>query len=226
MTSPTRVAEFHAAYDRHTDDHVRLFKALLDMAAPDACVLYPGSYIDIAASVWFHNVTYVDTDKRAARFFGCGDKVAALIVAKRHRVNNTAGPAPQVTFVHTDYRCDLPVSPGSVDVVMSLYGGFISESCSQYLTPGGVLIANDSHGDASLASLDPSMTLVAVVETGRGSYRCSSSELATYLQPKHGERPTAAALHQSGRGVAYTRSPALYVFERGAAEPALGQPAA
>ena len=39
---------------------------------------------------------------------------------------------------------------GRVDVLLSQYAGFISEPCKGYLRAGGVLVANNSHGDARL----------------------------------------------------------------------------
>ena len=79
MTSPADVVRFHAEYDRHPDDRVRLFGAVARHLPPSTPVLYPGSYVDIAPSVWFDQVTYIDIDKRAARFFGESDAVVDLV---------------------------------------------------------------------------------------------------------------------------------------------------
>ena len=48
----------------------------------DGRVLYPGSYVDVAASFVFSNVTYVDMDRRANRFFGDADGVREIIDAE------------------------------------------------------------------------------------------------------------------------------------------------
>ena len=52
----------------HPGDRVGLFSAVAG-ALEASTVLYPGSYIDIAPSFVFDHVTYVDIDRRAARFF-------------------------------------------------------------------------------------------------------------------------------------------------------------
>ena len=52
---------------------------------------------------------------------------------------------------------------GSVELVISQYAGFVSENCKRYLPRGGYLIANNSHGDAGLASCDREFKFVAVV---------------------------------------------------------------
>lgn len=212
MTSPADVARFHAEFDRHPDDRVHLFGAIAELVPPTASVLYPGSYIDIGPSVWFDDVTYVDVDKRAARFFAQGDPVVELVKTKR---SAAAGSRPEgeptLTFHHQDYQQPLPVEEGAIDLLVSLYAGFISEHCGHHVRPDGFLLANDSHGDASLASLDERFELAYVVEAGSGHYRLDAAD-GSYLQPKRGGRPSAEGLHETGRGIAYTRSPFAYVF--------------
>ena len=54
--------------DQHRGDRHRLFTAVA--AAIDVeSVLYPGSYVDLAPSFVWPQVTYVDIDKRAEQFF-------------------------------------------------------------------------------------------------------------------------------------------------------------
>ena len=83
---PGLVAEFTerlwAEHDRHPGDRLRLFSALRE-AFDVSTVLYPGSFVDIAASFVFDDVTYVDIDRRAARFFSDSDGVRQII--GRHR---------------------------------------------------------------------------------------------------------------------------------------------
>lgn len=51
----------------------------MSQAVDAATVLYPGSYVDIAASFVFPSVTYVDIDARAARFFSDSNGVDEII---------------------------------------------------------------------------------------------------------------------------------------------------
>ena len=53
----------------------------------------------------------------------------------------------RLQFLWRDYTDELPISAG-YDLLISQYGGFVSESCKRYLRRGGLLLANDSHGDA------------------------------------------------------------------------------
>ncbi|MEZ5343805.1 MAG: hypothetical protein R2706_20925 [Acidimicrobiales bacterium] len=213
MTSPSDVAKFHAEYDIHVDDRVRLFRAIATVIAPSSRVLYPGSYVDIGPSVWFDDVTYVDMDKRAARFFAETTSVTELVMAKRHAAG--AAPAPvAVAFHHLDYRDALPIEPGSIGLLASLYAGLVSEHCTELLSTGGHLLVNPSHGDAAMASIDQRYELAGVVIARDGDYRVDTKNLNEYLQPKKAQTLSAESIRQSGRGIAYTRSPFAYLFSK------------
>ena len=213
MTAPGDVAQFHAEYDIHPGDRIGLFGAVAGVVPSDARVLYPGSYVDIAPSVWFDDVTSVDTDKRAAKFFELGAAVGQLVDSKRQAVDQPTGAAT-IAFHHLDYRTPLPFDEESFDLLVSLYAGFISEHCTRYLRVGGTLFVNPSHGDAAMASIDPRYELTGVVTSGQRGYRVSTDGLETYLVPKKVQRITVDSLHESGRGIGYTRSPYAYLFTR------------
>ena len=119
---------------------------------------------------------------------------------------------PSFRFHHLDYSTDLPIGDGTIDVLVSLYAGFITESCTRYLTPGGLILVNNSHGDASMATLDDDNELVAAVQSRDGDYRIDTTNLADYLKPKRGQPPTAEELHNTNRGVAFTKPAFAYVF--------------
>ena len=96
----------------------------------------------------------------------------------------------------------------------SLYAGFISEHCSRYLKPGGWLLVNSSHGDAAMASIDPHYRLAAVINAGSGRFTVTTRNLDSYMIPKRPTTITAELLHKTGRGIAYTKSPFAYLFQR------------
>ncbi|MCB0919867.1 MAG: hypothetical protein KDC39_15000, partial [Actinobacteria bacterium] len=64
--------------DQHPGDRLRLFREV-GRSVPCDRVLYPGSYVDVAASFTFPSVTYVDSDDRAAAFFADRDGVQELV---------------------------------------------------------------------------------------------------------------------------------------------------
>ena len=65
-----------------------------------------------------------------------------------------------------------------------------------------------------MASISPEYSLAAVVNARVGRYTITERDLNSYLIPKRPTTITPDLLHQSGRGIAYTRSPFAYVFRR------------
>lgn len=192
--------------DQHKGDRWRLFQAV-SAAVPARRVLYAGSYVDVAPSFVYDDVTYADMDKRAAAFFADTEGVRQIICDHGGNVNG------RVAFVHGDYTAlDLP--PDSFDLLISLYAGFISEPCGHFLRIGGHLLVNSSHGDAALAALDARFKLVAVVVSSNGRYGVTDQILDSYMVPKKPQEITRDSLMKSWRGIAYTKSPFAYLFER------------
>jgi hypothetical protein len=73
--------------DRHPGDRLRLFAAVAEFVGGSP-VMYPGSFVDVAASFVFDNVTYVDSDRQAARFFADEAGVEEIIAHHRLRPNS------------------------------------------------------------------------------------------------------------------------------------------
>ncbi len=203
------VASVYSDFARHHGDRAPLFEALCRHIEPES-VLYPGSNVDIAPSVAFDRVTYVDSDKGAKRFFSQAEAVKELIRSKR----DDSSVSFEVDFIAADYREPLDTPDGSVDLLVSLYAGFVTEHCGRCLASGGWLLVNNSHGDAGVVSLTPGYELIAVVDSRAGTYQVSTSRLDDHLVPKRGGEPSIESLHASGRGIAYTRSPFAYLFEK------------
>ena len=122
--------------NQHPGDRLRLFTAVSRAVDVDTA-LYPGSYVDVAASFAFPSVTYVDSDARAARFFSDSTGVDEIIT--QH-----VPPAEERTweFIGADYTTDLGLSVAQFDLLISLYAGFVSEPCTRHLRPGGWLLVN------------------------------------------------------------------------------------
>lgn len=188
-------------------DRSELFAAVADTWPIDRA-LYPGSYVDLSPSTAISRVTYVDTDARAARYFAEPERVRAELAGSAR-----PGAATEVGFLTSDYTRPLEVADGSVDLVISLFAGPVWEHCRRYLRPGGWLLANTSHGDASLAALDPSLRLVGVAHHRDGRYLVSTDRLEGYLMPQRPEAADPEQIRRTGRGIAYTRSAFAYVLQ-------------
>ena len=68
--------------DRHPGDRLRLFQAVMQFTG-DVPVLYPGSFVDVAASFTYDSVIYVDNDRQAIRFFEDSNGVDGIIADHR-----------------------------------------------------------------------------------------------------------------------------------------------
>ncbi len=200
-----------ATYRTSIGDRSGLFAALRERWHP-AKALYPGSYLDLSPSTAIASVTYVDTDRRAARYFAGGPLVAAELQGR-----TLLGAGTEVAFLHMDYTEALPLPPRGFDLLISLFAGPVWEHCSHHLSPDGLFLANASHGDASLAGLDPALQLVAAVHQRDGRYRLDTEALDSYLLPKRPATADPELIRRQGRGIAYTRTAFAYVFAR--AEP-------
>jgi hypothetical protein len=201
------VDDLRARYDAYVSkrgDELELFREVARFAAVER-VLYPGSYVHLTPSLVFDEVVYVDTDPKARRFFRELEDVRALVSDLRG-----SQQLFRIGFHGIDYA-QVPEPAASFDLLISLYAGFVSEACGWLLRPGGLLLANDSHGDASIAALDPRFELVGAVSRRD---RLRTEELDTYLQPRSGRATTVEELRRTGRGVAVTRDAKAYLFRR------------
>jgi len=172
-------------------------------------VLYPGSFIHVTASFVFPTVIYVDNNHSAKRFFSQMDNVLSFV--ERYKVYQDA---PEVRFHGVSYSSEFEEPEGSFDLLVSLYAGFISKPCKRYLKVGGILAANNSHGDAGLASIDPDYRLVGVVQ-GRGNRLCVMEDrLEDYFKPKKETKVTEELLRNLNRGIGYAKTAPAYLFER------------
>ncbi len=197
-------------WSRHREsigDRSGLFCAIAD-GWPIARALYPGSYVDLSPSIGFRSVVYVDSDPRAQRLFADRELVASELAGRTR-----SGAGSEVRFLGADYTHRLELPDASVDLLISLYAGPAWEHCRRYLRPGGWLLANTSHGDASLAALDPTLRLVAAAHHRDGRYRLSTDRLDRYLVPKRPEAAHVDQIRASGRGLAYTNTAFAYLFQ-------------
>lgn len=197
-----------ASQDRHVGDRLRLFTAVGNAVEAET-VLYPGSFVDIAPSMVFDDVTYVDKDRRFPKFFA--DEAGVSEIIDRDRLESTGY---KVRSIHADYQDPLELADESFDLLISLYAGFVSEHCTHYLRVGGSLLVNPSHGDAAMASIDDRYELSGVITTRNSQYKFAATDLDSYFVPKRGEQPTVDRLHELGRGIAYTMSAFAYLFTR------------
>ena len=166
-------------------------------------VVYPGSYIHISPSFIFQDVVYIDSDKKAKRFFQ-SDELNGLVLERKEYNGD-----PRITFLGMSYEVPIEEFHSQFDLLISQYAGFVSLTCKNYLRIGGYLLVNNSHGDAGLASIDEDYKLVATAHKSRGKYRLSHASLEEYFIPKENIVVTKELLQRIGKGIGYTKIRAI-----------------
>lgn len=170
-------------------------------------ILYPGCYIHITPSLIFSDVTYVDSFKNTFKFFESSEVKEYIETNKEYKKK------ARFNFYQQDYSKNLPEKISSFDLVISLYAGFIGQSVKKYLKKGGLLVCNDSHGDASMAALDKDYKLIAVFDRkSDNKFIISDENLNEYLISK--KKVTKKLLKETMKGITYTKSPSGYIFKK------------
>ncbi len=153
------------------------------------------------------SVTYVDTDRRAARYFADQTLVTAELEGRIH-----PGAGTDLSFLQADYTTLSHYRRPASTCSSRCTRGPVWDHCQQYLAPSVLLLANSSHGDASPAALDPSLKLVAAVHHRDDKYRLDTSALDSYLEPRRPATADPELIRRQGRGIGYTRTAFAYIF--------------
>ena len=170
--------------------------------------LYPGSFVHITPSFVFPKTTYVDTDKRTKQFFQFPE---ILDFIEQHKIYPQSA---EVSFHPTDYQNALDEPDESYDLLISQYAGFVSQHGKGYLRINGILLVNNSHGDASMASIDQDYEFIAAILKNKGKHRISEKDLDTYFVPKKPVEITKTFLEQTQKGIGYRKTASSYLFRR------------
>jgi hypothetical protein len=195
-------------YIQRIGDRYGLFRLLNDNF-PITTATYPGSYIDITPSFFFPVTYYIDTDRKAKQFFSNNKQIVDYILK-----NKTYDEDITLKYFPMDYRKDFDEINDSSDLFISLYAGFISKYCKDLLKKNGLLMANNSHGDASMAYLDEDFTFFGVINYQNKKFYLKTENLDEYFIPKKNITVTKELLEKTNRGVGYTKSASFYLFKK------------
>jgi len=169
--------------------------------------IYPGSFVHITPSFVFPVTTYIESDKRAKKFFENPGLSEFINFRKGYR------EAPVVQFYAQDYRKAIDEEE-KYDLLISQYAGFVSKYCKRYMKIGGILLVNNSHGDASMASIDDDLVFIAVVLKSGSKHQISENKLPEYFVPKKAMEITVEYLESIQKGIGYTKVASSYLFRR------------
>jgi hypothetical protein len=199
-----------AMYNRYhlerDDERLGLFLRICEKYTVEK-VLYPGSF-HLTPALVFPFTCFVDSDRRARKFFDAPE-VSEYI--SKHRIYISDA---EYVFHLADYRKGIPERPNSFDLLISQHAGLVSQACKQYLKIGGILVANNSHGDASMASVDHDFEFVAVIKRRNNNFTFSEDNLNSYFIPKKKIETSREYIERTGRGIGYTKTASVYLFRK------------
>ena len=197
-------SKYHLERD---DERLQLFLRLSEKFSIKKA-LYPGSFVHLTPALIFPFTCFVDSDRRAKRFF---DSPEVSEYISNHKIYKSNA---EYKFYLSDYNKDFPEKPESFDLLISQYAGFISQACKKYLKVGGILAANNSHGDAGMASVDSEFEFVGVIDRRNSKCKYSEDNLNSYFIPRRKIEISCEYIESLGKGVGYTKTAFVYIFRK------------
>lgn len=171
--------------------------------------IYPGSYIHITPSLIIPEVIYVDTDKKAIKFFENEKEIINFV-----NNNKVYTESSIVKFQAKDYWSEISIPYGYADLLISQYAGFVSQACKKYLKKGGILLVNDSHGDATMARVDEDYNFIGVLKYANGEFFVENKELEKYFIIRGGRGIDIDVVKNSMKGPKYKTVSGYYIFKK------------
>jgi hypothetical protein len=187
------------------DERRVMFEKIATLYHPQKGI-YPGSFVHITPSFYIPQMTYIDSDKRISKFFNDDNVTDYIEENKRYKETSS------INGVQSDYSKNLPIDKNSFDIMFSLYAGFISQSCKTYLKNEGILVCNNSHGDASLACIDQDYELIGVIKRRGSEFNISNKDLPAYFIKKDGSPIDRAKVEKRMIGENFTKKGFAYIF--------------
>lgn len=207
MKKVQTAAEVYDEYMRKVGDRTELFDLLRKKLAIKSAI-YPGSHVDITPSLFFRRTVYIDNFKGARKFFSKPDVMDLIATRKMYEEE------PLLSYYFEDYREIISEIEKDHDLLISLYAGFVSKYCKCYVKKKGLLLVNDSHGDATMANLDSDFSLFGVIYRSNRKLYFTQRNLDRYFIPKKEREITKDIIEETMKGIAYINTTAYYIFRR------------
>lgn len=193
-----KLVEMYSKYYGPTDRYFPVFEQIKQRVGQASRVLYPGCYVHITPSKLFQSVVYVD------EFKGRNDSMSKFFASKGVLSSLLSDyESIEVKYHQCNYKDKLDEPESSFDVLISLDAGFITKYCVKYLKLGGLVVANDGHADASLASTNSHLALIGYMEKdpeGELEWVDDQASLdAMFLLKKTGEKITEDEVLANGK---------------------------
>lgn len=198
-----QVTDMYETYAQKLGDRKQVYETIADTFDVKR-ELYPGSHVDVAPSLVIPHVIYVDSFKGTIRFFKQIETVQELM-NQRKKYDEPC----MIEFFGQDYTQPLDIEP--VDLIISQYAGFVGQATKHYLKPGGILLCNDSHGDATLAQFDETFELIGVMGI---TNELIQTGLDDYFRLPKGKDVDVAEVKKTMKGPSYLKAVEHYMFQK------------
>lgn len=166
--------------------------------------LYPGSHIDIGPSLFIREVTYIDNFKGAIKFFKKNQEIMDYINDEKEYKEES-----NLVFLGENYEDEQEIE--KVDLIISQYAGFVCKATKRYLKKNGILLCNDSHGDATMTYFDKDFKLIGVVS---GKNKIERNSLDKYFKLSKGRNIDLNEVVSAMKGPKYKYQAQNYLFEK------------
>lgn len=193
--------ELYQEYSIKTGNRKALYEVVVNEFSIQSAI-YPGSHIDIAPSLVIPRVTYIDNFRGAIKFFKQIDSIKEYVEQNKEYCNPCA-----ITFIGQDYT--QPLNIKEVDLIISQYAGFVGQATKQYLKVGGILLCNDSHGDATLARFDDDFKLIGIINSKN---KIQTNNLDDYFKLPRGKAVDLSLVQDKIKGLKYEVTAQNYLF--------------
>jgi len=190
------------------DERRELFSLLAGRLNVQAGI-YPGSFVHITPAFYIPEMAFIDSDRRMNKFFQ--DELTHQYINKNKVYEGT----PDIFWAQADYSTITGLPEKHYDIMFSFYAGFISQACKKFLRPGGVLISNNSHGDASLAIADTDYKPIGVIQKNDGEFSIQTENIEDYVNKKNGTPVDIDKVTQQMRGEKFMKDTYAYIFRVG-----------
>ncbi|HKL47518.1 MAG TPA: hypothetical protein VJ878_02525 [Candidatus Izemoplasmatales bacterium] len=195
--------EAFISYSNQMGDRMVVYRNVIEHFKVES-ILYPGSHIDINPSFLAPKVTYIDNFKATAKFFKRMDIIIDYINQHKEYEAET-----KVAFLNKDYEEAMDID--KVDMIISQYAGFVGQATKQYLKKDGVLLCNDSHGDATLAYLDNDYEFIAIINNKK---QISAKDLSKFFKFARPRKIDLEKVKKTMKGPKYKFQAISYIFKK------------
>jgi len=196
------IIEEYQAYTNKIGNRKALYKVVADEYKIKTAI-YPGSHIDITPSLVIPKVFYIDNFRGAIKFFKDLDSIKEFLERNKEYQDSC-----EIKFLAQDYNKALEIE--KVDLIISQFAGFVGQAAKNNLKVGGILLSNDSHGDASLANLDEDFQFIGVVDNNK----IKNKNLEKYFKLPKEKSINLKKVKEEMKGLKYKLRAQNYLFRK------------